>query len=227
MVKINYFKFIYLLYPHQSNPTTKSCKHCTRHHTNICKVLWGCWPPFPNRGHEWHCFTLNGSFNFKKWENLPIVFRSNSMVINLSSNKNMDIGTLHTPFSNAHDIRGGFLIKILFSQWRDAMCALEAHNFFLLEKGEGGCEIFLFILSKGDLRVFLVLFWVMGGFFVSWHTLVCKVVVKVQKQFYFFHLHGWLTWRQHFLKISLQGSCGSPKRVLLLSVARVGHMVKR
>lgn len=63
----------------------------------------------------------------KSEKQLPIVFRANNMVINLSSNKDLDIGTLHTPLSNARDIsgRGGWgqewwptnlKIKILLSQ---------------------------------------------------------------------------------------------------------------
>jgi hypothetical protein len=42
----------------------------------------------------------------KSEKNLPIVFRTNNMIANLSSNKDLEIRTLHTPLSNAYDIRG-------------------------------------------------------------------------------------------------------------------------
>jgi len=43
----------------------------------------------------------------KSEKQLPIVFRANNMVTNLSSNKDLDIGTFHTPLSNARDISLG------------------------------------------------------------------------------------------------------------------------
>jgi hypothetical protein len=64
------------------------------------------------------------------------------------------------------------------------MCALKAHNLSLLEKGQGGCEIFLYILNKGGCECFLFYFGSWVVFCVMTHFcfgLVCKVVVKVQK----------------------------------------------
>jgi hypothetical protein len=98
-------------------------------------------------------------------------------------------------------------IKILLSQWGDAACTLR-------------CE-FLFYFGSW------VAFCVMTHFcFGS----VCKVVVKVKKQFYSFHWHGWATWKEHykqtFVFLSFQGGCEGPNRVFFFPLASVGHMYR-
>jgi hypothetical protein len=71
-------------------------------------------------------------------------------------------------------------IKIPFSQWGDEACPLEIEDFFLVGRGgEGFVSVFFSILGSG---------WLFVSEWQFCFGLVCKVVVEIQKKFYFFSL---------------------------------------
>ncbi len=110
------------------------------------------------------------------------------------------------------------------------MCALEAHDFiFFGKRGKGVVRFSYLFWVNGACECFLFYFGSWVVFCVLTHFcfgLVCKVVSSSIFFTYKDDPHGDNTKTNIFL-ISLQRSCGGPKRVLLFSLAWVGHMVKR